>query len=233
MKRILAIAATAILLSNICGCEKQNGTEDKYTEITDFFVYESVDYNSPLAMAAGEGAELFTAEPTDEGTVLRQYGENGGTIREFPADYAKIYDLYYDENSLYIGYAGNSCAAVDRLDISSGEIVNICEFPELSELRSVAAIGGEIVAIGTDGGKSGLECHYLINGYTQAEYPERGIYSFQDGEVSEIVTDFPFEAEGFGDSVLIYGCSDDKGFYFRRYEKGGSPSRITPISSAR
>lgn len=220
MKKILALAATAILLVNICGCEKQKGIEDKYTEITDFFVYENVDYNSPLAMAAGEGAELFTAEPTEKGISVRRYNENGGIIGEFPINYSKIYDMYYSENLLYIGYAGGGCAAVDSLDASTGEIKNVCEFPELSDLRSVAAVGGEIVAIGTDGGKSGLECHYLINGFIQVEYSERGIYSFKDGVVSEIVTDFPFEAEGCGNSVIIYGCSDDEGFYFRKYEKG-------------
>lgn len=221
MKKILALVVMAIFLVNVCGCEKQNGIEDKYTEVADFFVYENVDYNSPLAMAAGEGAELFTAEPAEDGTVIRQYDENGGIVCEFPVSYMKIYDLYYSGNSLYIGFAGSRCAAVDRLDLQTGEIGNVCEFEKLSDLRSISEIGGEIVAIGTDVGKSGLECRYMINGYSQVEYSGRGIYSFKDGTVSEIVTDFPFEAEGFGNSVLIYGCNDDEGFYFRKYEKGG------------
>lgn len=221
MKRILALAVMMILLVNICGCEDRNEIIDRYESITDFFVYENVDYNSPLAMAAGEGAELFTVEPTEDGTVVRKYGENGEVANEFPVSYMKIYDLYYSGNSLYIGYAGNGCAAVDRLDLQTGEIGNVCEFEELSDLRSISEIGGEIVAIGTDIGKSGLECRYRINGYSQVEYSGRGIYSFQDGTVSEIVTDFPFEAEGFGDSVILYGCNDDEGFYFRKYGKGG------------
>ena len=221
MKKILALAVTTILLVNICGCEKQNGIEDKYTEIADFFAYENVDYNSPLAMAAGEGAELFTAEPTEDGTVVCKYDENGEIADKFPVTYMKIYDMYYSGNLLYIGYAGNGCAAVDRLDLQTGEIGNVCEFEKLSDLRSISEIGGEIVAIGTDNSKSGLECRYMINGYSQVEYSGRGIYSFKDGTVSEIVTDFPFEAEGFGNSVLIYGCNDDNGFYFRKYEKGG------------
>lgn len=210
-----------ILLLNICGCEKQNGLEDKYKEIADFFVYETVDYNTPMSMAAGEGAELFTAEPSDEGTLIRKYDENGSIADEFPVAYSGIYDMYYNNNSLYIGFAGDCCVTVDRLDLQTGEIVNVCEFEKLSDLRSISEIGGEIVAIGTDSSKDGLECRYMINGYGQAEYSGRGIYSFKNGAVSEIVTDFPFEAEGFGGSVIIYGCHNDEGFYFRKYTKSG------------
>ncbi len=221
MKRILVLAVIAIMLMNICGCEQQNGIEDRYTEIADYFVYENVDYDSPLAMAAGESAELFIAEQTEEGMVIRQYDENGAAAHEFPIEYDKIYDLYYSGNSLYIGYAGSGCAAVDRLDLQLGEITNLCEFTELTDMRSVSEIGGEIVAIGTDSGKSSLECKYMINAYSPVEYSGRGIYSFKDGKISEIVTDFPFEAEGFGNSVLIYGCNDDLGFYFRKYTANG------------
>ncbi len=233
MKKILALAVTTILLVNICGCEKQNGMEDKYTEIADFFVYENIDYNSPLAMAAGEGAELFIAEQTDEGTVIRQYDENGAAAHDFPIEYNKIYDLYYSNKTLYIGYAGSGCAAVDSLDISTGQIEKVCEFEKLSDIRSVSEIGGEIVAIGTDREKVGLECRYMINGYNQVEYSGRGIYSFKDGSFSELVTDFPFEAEGFGKSVIIYGCSGDEGFYFRKYENGGlsEPSYTDQLGS--
>lgn len=221
MKRIFSFVIMLILTVSLCGCEKQNGIEDRYTGIADFFVYENIDYNSPLAMAAGEGAELFTAEPGDKGIVVRRYDENGCIAGEFPVDYSKIYDMYYNGKSLYIGYSGKGCAAVDSLDISGGNIENVCEFPGLSDIRSVSEIDGEIVAIGTDNAKNGLECHYMINGYSQAEYSGLGIYSFKDGAVSEIITDFPFEAEGFGNSVLIYGCNDDEGFYFRKYTKNG------------
>ena len=94
MKRILAFAVVMFLIMTVCGCEKQNGLEDKYTDIADYFVYENTDYYSPLAMAAGEGAEMFTAEQTDDGLFVRRYDENGGIVNEFPADYSKIYDMY-------------------------------------------------------------------------------------------------------------------------------------------
>ena len=221
MKRICSFALTLILSAALCGCEKHGGIEDRYTEISDYFVYENIDYDSPLAIAAGEGAELFTAEYTDEGMFIRKYNENGEIAGEFPVDYSKINDMYYSGNSLYIGYSGNGCAAVDKLDLQTGKIENSCEFAALTDIRSVSEIGGEIVVIGTDSGKDDLECHYMINGYSQAEYSGRGIYSFKNGTVSEIATDFPFEAEGFGNSVLIYGCNDDEGFYFRKYTANG------------
>ena len=166
-----------LAINALCGCEKQNVLIDKYENIADYFVYD-MDYNSPMAMAAGEGAELFTVELSDSGTVVRKYNENGNVVNEFPVDYAKIYDIYYHDNSLYIGFAGDKCAAVDSLDIRSGNIESICEFAELSDIRSISAIGNEVVAIGTDFGKDGLECRYMINGYSQAEYSGRGIYTF-------------------------------------------------------
>ncbi|MCM1333598.1 MAG: hypothetical protein NC084_08760 [Bacteroides sp.] len=221
MKKILALVGAASLLVNICGCQKQSGLEDRYTSVADYFVYDNVDYDSPLAMTAGEGAELFVAELTEGGTVVRRYDEGGGIAAELPVPYLQIYDMDYDNGSLLIGYAGDTCAAVDRLDLATGETEKLCDFPALSDLRSVSSLGEEIVAIGSSRGKAGTECRYLINGYNQVDYPGRAVYSFKEGAVSEIVTDFPFEAEGFGGSVIIYGCQDDEGFYFRRYTKNG------------
>lgn len=221
MKRFLAGALILLLSPALFGCEKQTGIEDKYKDITDYFVYENIDYNSPLAITAGEGAELFAAEVKDGAAVIRKYSENGEIASEFPVNYFKIYDMYYSENSLYIGVDGSGCAAVDRLDLSSGETERVCEFAQLSDIRSVSEIDGEIVAIGTDDSKSGLECQYMISSYRQVEYKGRAVYSFKDNEVTELVTDFPFEAEGFGNSVIIYGCNDDEGFYFRKYDSSG------------
>lgn len=218
MKKITSYITVLALLFGLTSCEKQTTAEDNYKDTADIFVYDKIDYNAPTAMAAGNGAELYLAETENGKTVITRYDENGEALKEYPVDCSNIYDMFYSEGAVYIGTDGSVCAAVDKLDTETGETERICEFPNLSDIRNLSAYGGEITAIGKDKTKKGIECNYYINGYSQAQYPERGIYSFKEGNITEIVTDFPFEAAGFGGSVIIYGCNDTNGFYFRQYK---------------
>ncbi len=202
MRKSIAVLCALIICSS-GGCkQEQQKNDDEYSHIAEYYVYDA-DYNHSVAITAGQGAELFTVEYTENSLALIHYDENGNIVTENSIDYNAVYDLYYADNILYIGYSGINGVSVDKIDLVTGENQFICNFPKLSDLRSISVIGEEVIAVGTDITKSDLNCAYTANMYSSVDYKGRGIYSFKSSEISEIVTDFPFEAECFDDTLII------------------------------
>ena len=223
MRNKVKSAAFFVSLIMLCGCNSDSiGIEEDYKLMPDKFTY-NVDYDSVMAMTAGKGADLIACISNGDIKTVDVYDSEGKVTSQFSVSYDIIYDLELSDNELFIAYGdlfSNNVSFVDKLDINSGETEFVCKFEGLKDIRSIAVLNDEVLVLGKDISKKEAECDYLLNGISKIDNTDRTVYSFRNGEQTEIPADFPLEMTGGKDSVIIYGCDNSNGFYFTEYSKG-------------
>ena len=238
MKKHIVSCFLAVVMP-ISGCG--NSTEQSGNETTSqaqqeeqpaaHLLYENEDYMELRMFCGTDNGELFTVSGTEQ-LMLRHYDENGVMLSETEFPYNGAKDIIYANGSIYIAYTGynegyGSGVFVDKMEISTGAASVFCHIPQLSDIHGISFVGDELIAVGYDNSKSALKCGYMWAGMRsvasaaeEVEYGGTAIYSYADGEISEIVTDFPFEADSTGDKLVIYGCHSENGYYLRTYSGG-------------
>lgn len=236
-KRFLSCILAAVMLISGCADETlSSGSEVIPQEQQEalpaaYLLYENVDYMELRAFCGTDSGELFTVGGTDE-LMLRHHDKDGVLLSETAFSYNGVKDIIHRDGRLYIAYSGynegyGSGVFVDEMDISTGETSVFCHIPQLSDIKAISFVGEELVAVGYDPAKTALKCGYMWAGMRgvasvaeAVEYAGTAIFACADGEVAEIATDFPFEADSAGDKLLIYGCHSENGYYLRTYSGG-------------
>lgn len=219
MRRFLLLLLAAALIISGCSASSE-GMSDDNENLVPYLSFE-VDYNNVKAFCGDEKGGLYVISGMfGEPLYMTYYDENGAEISENKLEYNNASDMLFYDNRLYIAYSGYKAdygtgAFVDTYDIETAATESCCYFQDLSSIKSVAFIDGKIAAIGTDKAKTGLKCGYLWNGTEEVTYQGTAIYT-QEGEVIE--TPFPMEMCGAENCLIIYGCDNENGYYFRTYE---------------
>lgn len=223
-KKTVAVGlACAVMFT---GCVAGQTQDISYVNdgITDYFVYDKIDLSNVLAFAGGQNGELVIAQYVDSGITLFCYDNEGELISESKTEYTNISDIVISGGNLYAAYEGfseeyGSCPSVDIIDLGTSKSSLVCAFPALDSISTFCVFDDEVIAMGTDSSKAGLKCSYSFSGLP-VEYEGLGIYTYKNGEVTEIYTDFPFELAATDSSTIIYGCNNDNGYYFKTYSDG-------------
>lgn len=221
MKKVLTLFLVTVLLFSACSVKYDNA-ESGYAQPSAYLSYE-VEYGDVKAFCGDDKGGLYVVTaPFGELCSLIYFDENGAEISRAELTYSTVNDMLFYDDRLYIAYGGykadyGTCVFVDAYDTVTGETEQCWAFQTLSSVKSIAILDGEIFAIGADTEKTGMKCTYLWNGTEEVTYQGTTVYT-QNGK--EIETPFPMEMCALGNGVLIYGCDNEKGYYFRKYEKG-------------
>ncbi len=221
MKKVLVLFLVTVLIFSACSVKTDN-VESNSAQFSAYLFYE-VEYGDVKAFCGDDKGGLYVvASPFGEPCSLIYFDENGAEISSNELTYSTVNDMLFYDNRLYIAYSGykvdyGTGSFVDVFDMETGEGSQCCYFQNLSTVKSIAMIDGEIVAAGTDTKKTGMKCTYLWSGREEVTYQGTAIY-MQSGK--EIETSFPMEMCTLENGLLIYGCDNENGYYFRKYEKG-------------
>ena len=235
-RRFLSCILAAMMLTSGCAdnavSEDVTAAQEQQENISAaYLLYDNVDYTELRAFCGTEEGCLFTVGGTDQ-LMLWHYDEEGGLLSEAEFAYNGVSDMIYRDGRLYIAYSGynegyGSGVFVDEMDISAGTSEVYCHFPQLSDVKSVCFVGEELIAVGTDPSRISRKCGYMwtgMRGFSAAaqevEYAGTAIFSYENGSVTEIEFDFPFEADSAGEKLIIYGCHSENGYYLRTYSGG-------------
>ena len=219
MRKALALFLVSAFLFSACSAKN----ESEYSETEQLIAYLSyeVEYNNVKTFCGDDKGGLYVvAAPFEEPCTLTYYDKNGAEIFSKETDYSSVSDMLFYDGRLYLAYNGykadyGSGAFVDAFDTETGERSLYCCFRNLSSIKNIAILDGKIAAIGTDTAKTGQKCGYMRNGMEEVTYNGTAVYT-QDGK--EIQTPFPMEMCSAENSLLIYGCDNENGYYFRTYQ---------------
>lgn len=225
-KAVCLICTLAIVLFSSCAGSEKTEIDENAVQ---YFSYDNPDISVMGAFAVSENGGLITAEYSKEGTFLNIYDENGGAVSSNKTDYVEISDIEVKDGSCYIAYTDEieGCgfgSFIDRYDIESGEKEIVGYFKNLDSISSFCFSGEDIYAIGTDCTKK-EKSTYLYKDRLSADNGGLGVYMCSKGEVKEVEADFPFAIASDGENVVLYGCSNEEGYYFAKVS-GGSISGI-------
>ncbi len=210
-----------VILLMFSGCSQaQADTQISENSLSSYLSFE-VEYNDVKSFCGDDKGGLYVisgvfAEPL----YLTHFDENGVKISEKQLEYSNINDMLFYENKLYIAYSGykEDCGTggfVDVFNPETGETALMCYFQNLSSIKSIAMLDGQIFAIGTDSAETGRKCRYLWNGTEDVIYSGTAVYA-QNGK--KIETPFPMEMCSSENGLIIYGCDDENGYYFCTYK---------------